>query len=187
MLKQTKYIKKVLVTVETYSMEQALAIKQQSNTVFGVPFYDLLEQIIEKILQKYPSQNKYVLSKIETELSVQKVENLADFKAEISAKIEREIEAKIQQKTSEEIVQKITQNKKNSYDAFFYFLENGYYPWWGNYDQKNSNKELLNLLDELKFIKKLKTKINRSITLYRFIYSTENKLNVIYVVFQNMK
>jgi len=176
MLAEKNYIKKVIVEVETTSMEQATTIKEDINTFINDIFYAELDKILTGILKNTDKNRRYKIPKIEVEITAKNAAELTRKKEEISSKIRAQIVACF---SINKDAQKDEVNGKNNNaqgDAFLYFLETGTNPWWHKIEHKNDWNNIETLLNEDHFVKKLKIKISKSICLDRIILNSDNKL-----------
>ncbi len=176
MLAEKNYIKKLVVEVETTSMEQAVSIKEDISTFLKTVFYAELDKILSEISKNNNHNTNIKLSKIEATFYIKKGSDLNHMKDAIATQIREQITAQIQKKNegSEYETGQLKNNSKS--DFIIYFLKTGMYPWWYKNDEKNFEDELKNWIFGAAPLTKLRKICNQSICLNRLILSTENKL-----------
>ncbi|MAM29890.1 MAG: hypothetical protein CMC13_12785 [Flavobacteriaceae bacterium] len=176
MLAQKKYIKKVVIDIETSSMEQALDIKQRTETIFGSSFYELLEEIIEELLLKYPKIIHIKLNNISTEIDINKFENSFRFRSDLRRNIRAQIEEQLSKVSAYKKLQNNGDHNSKDYEGFLFYLTQGRYPWWQKFDEILPENQFEKWLDNDDFIEKLNIRLSNSNTLDRLLLTTEYKI-----------
>ena len=142
-------IDKVSVESNTNSVETAYSIKNNISNFIN----DEVFPIIEGFFSAYDLENEIIrFDKLSIDCTLLKGESMADLKTKISNQIKAKLEIQKQKFELPFIIDKQAMNsgllnegeariinqRKNDESTFFYFLENGFLPWYGTRLQINN-------------------------------------------------
>jgi hypothetical protein len=171
-------IEKVLVEVNTRKVETANSIKN----IISLFLNDEVFPKIEMALEANNTNNLIRIDKLQIQLSLPEQTDFSNPDATVLAKIEEQIRqqvfAEIQEisagapEKEEPQFQHVTQ-KENQEQIFLFYLENGYYPWYGNNShliEFTESKQWVTSFSNAVFIEKLKTIVKKQGVFQRFVF-----------------
>lgn len=169
MIAEKKIIKNLTVEIDTNSMAIALQLKDKINSFLEQKIYPILENHFDKIDNK---NETIILENMSLEFHLTQGVELEEIIPEIKSQLHKKVALKEDQKSKEKVeILEIKSTYQRKKEAFFFFLKEGYYPWW-------FNKNEIFTPEDVKGIKKeeIKRIINSIKCLNRLIYQLDYKV-----------
>jgi|GEM_PF-1160394 len=170
-------IKKLIVEVDSNSMEEALHLKDNINGILEAHIYPKLNDIFNSEIGK----NEYIqFNSLNIDISNSDISDWITTSELLIKKIESQLREKkrtnLLPKLKENNLSVEVKNTSKAFESFIHFLDHGQLPWWNRIPKNQFEKEVISSLKQKDFDNLYEFLINKSICLDRFIYQFDNHI-----------
>ena len=171
MVAQKNIIKKLKIGVNTPSLENGSQLKDSLDTFFKNEIFPEMD-IYFNSLQK----NNLKIIRIENvsiEINIEEKDSLIEIRPLIINELKKKINKKVYNNPAENF--QIITSEQNEFEAFFYFLKNGSFPWWFEVTENFWDEVIEKIIIRKEISKKLKPFLSVVEIRKRMIFQLDDK------------